>query len=137
VDSIRTEFDPDIDAYIVSLPNRISLAALRTWGSVLLAELEGRSGKTGLLFDSNRHDFESIDCLKWLKAFFTGEDLLSSRIDRVAFVQPPEYRSPEIVGESEAYFAHVEDAKTWLRACADSVSWCPREGRKPIDGSCG
>lgn len=91
------------------------LKALKGWEQAFLQALEEQPGEIGLLFDSHRHDFESVECLQWLRAFFTTEARIRSQVNRVAFVRPAQYRVPEIVSDEEAYFVHVADARSWLR----------------------
>ena len=114
METIHTEFDKEINAYIVNFPSRVVLDVLKLWGSIFSEELEGQSGKVGLLLNTNAHDFDSIECLKWLKEYLTKETVVVSHVSRVAFVQPAEYRSPEVISKSEAYFANIEDAMEWL-----------------------
>lgn len=112
---IQTQFDEALGSFIVTLPEFVTLEALKGWEQAFLQALEEQPGESGLLFDSDRHDFESVECLQWLKAFFTKEARVGSQINRVAFVQPAQYRAAEIVSDQEAYFVHVEDARSWLR----------------------
>lgn len=114
MNQVRTEYRQEIGAYLVSFPSEVSLNALKIWGSGFTLELQARSGPAGLLVDTNTHAFESTDCLKWLRKFFTEEPVLRHKINRVTFVQPVQYRAPEIVNESEAYFSTVEEACEWL-----------------------
>jgi hypothetical protein len=116
MEKIRTEFDLNIDAYVVYLPPLVTLKTLKMWGSEFLMKLERKPNKIGLLFDTSAHNFESIECLKWVKEFFSIEPVIVDHINRVAFVQPTEYRSPEVVSESEAYFVSNQDARKWLHA---------------------
>jgi hypothetical protein len=99
---------------VVKLPRRVSLETLQKWGSEFIQELQIQHSDVGLLFNTNTHDFESIDCLKWLRKFFSEEHVVKNSISRVAFVQPIQYRRPEVVNRSVAYFATVHDAYHWL-----------------------
>lgn len=114
MNQINTKYCQDIESYLARFPKWVSLGALKAWGSELTLELQARSGPAGLLLDTNCHDFESIDCLKWLREFLTEAPAVRSRINRVAFVQPIQYRTPEVVSESEAYFTTVKEAYQWL-----------------------
>lgn len=111
---VHMEYHQEIKGYLVSFPSKVSLIALKIWGSEFTLELQAHSGQAGLLLDTNAHDFESTDCLKWLREFFTEEHVVRRKISRVAFVQPVQYRMPEIVTESEAYFSTVKEAYEWL-----------------------
>jgi hypothetical protein len=115
MDRIKTEFDEDLGFFIVTLPELVTMEALREWKQAFLQALNNQPGPVGLLFDSHKHNFESIECLKWLKAFFTEEAIVGLRISRVAFVQPEQYRPAGAVSDLEAYFDNVQDARSWLR----------------------
>jgi hypothetical protein len=114
MDHIYMEYDQEIESYLVSFPREVLLNALETWGSDFMQELCERSDQVGLLVDTNTHNFESIACLKWLKNFLTEEPVVTIGINRVAFVQPVQYRMPEVVTESEAYFSTCKEAYEWL-----------------------
>ncbi len=66
-----------------------------------------------LLLDTNKHQFESIECLKFLRDLISNEVI--HRLSSVAFVQPREYRTPEVPSSTEGYFDNFEDAYTWLQ----------------------
>lgn len=115
MESIHTVYDPIIEAYVVSFPSEVSLHSLSAWGCEFIRVLDARADRTaGLLVNTNTHGFESVDCLRWLRDFFAKEYSVKRGIDRVAFVQPIQYRVPEIVSDYEAYFSTVEDARKWL-----------------------
>lgn len=112
---IQTRFDAGLDAFVVEFPEFVTLNYLRQWGESFLLELEGHSNDVALLIDTNQHNFESVDCLKWLRTFLMGEPTAKSNICRVAFIQPPEYRRPEVVNDEEAYFTSTKEARRWLQ----------------------
>ncbi len=113
---VQTTFDDSINVFIVSMPSYIDLEELNIWSQHFLKNLEKRAEKVGLLLDTNLHEFESVECLKFLRQFLAKESLIKSRISRVAFVQPLKYRQPEIVSDIEAYFSNVEEAHKWLNS---------------------
>ena len=79
------EYAPQIHGFVISMPNRITLAALEDFGNRLLivfGRMEKR--KYNLLIDSNRHDFESIACLKKLRDILE-EPQVAKKCERVAF----------------------------------------------------
>lgn len=105
-------FKKEIDFYLVTFPDYITLKCLKKWGGEIKAELE-TSGSFGMLIDTNMHNFESIECLKWLRQFLS--DLVSIKcITIIAFIQPDTYRAPEVVSDKEAYFSDTDSAKKWL-----------------------
>ncbi len=114
MDEIVIQFDENAQSFIVSLPEFVTLNALKIWGKNFLERLKTQPDSVGLLFDSNRHNFESIECLKWLKVFFMEELSVNAKVNRVAFVQPEKYKPASIVSNVEAYFINVQDAYNWL-----------------------
>ncbi len=111
---IQTNFDDSNNSFVVTMPNYITLKGLNIWSRNFLKCLEGKSEKSGLLLDTKLHEFESVECLKFLREFLTKEDRIKKQISRVAFVQPLKCREPEIVSNIEAYFSNVEEAHNWL-----------------------
>lgn len=101
------------DCYLVTFPDYVTLACLIEWGDKFSSKLDGELHQR-LLLDSKLHRFESIDCLKWLRAFINELCVVNNSIDTVAFVQPSNYREPEIVSANEAYFSKLADAQKWL-----------------------
>lgn len=112
---IQTRFDADLNAYLVKFPVFITLGCLHDWGKMFVTELQSRDSGTALVIDTNQHDFESVECLRWLRMFLVGEPIIRSSVYRVAFVQPSEHRRPEVVSDVEAYFSSVEEACRWLQ----------------------
>lgn len=113
---IQTRFDSRLDAFVVNFPEFVTLNGLREWGEVFLLELESHSNEVALLLDTNQHNFESVECLKWLRTFLMDDPIIESTIYRVAFVQPTEYRPPEVVSDGEAYFPNTKEAQRWLQS---------------------
>lgn len=112
---VDIEYAPQIRGFAVSMPSHITLAALEDFGSrllVALSRMERR--KYNLLIDSNRHDFESIACLKKLRDILE-EPAVAKKCERVAFVQPVQFRAPHIPSEQLGYFDTVDAAYEWLK----------------------
>lgn len=86
---------------------------MKSWGVEFKNKLNGKSGLC-LLLDTNSHDFESVECLKWLREFLTQEKVLTQAIIKVAFVQPETYRASEVISDSVAYFNDSDSARKWL-----------------------
>lgn len=116
VSVIQTRFDSGLDAYVVNFPEFVTLNCLRRWGEAFLLELEAHADNVALLLDTNQHDFESVECLKWLRTFLKYEPIIEAMIYRVAFISPPEYRHPEVVSKREAYFTNTKGAQQWLQS---------------------
>ncbi len=116
MDHIHTSYRRDIKSHVVSLPSGVSHNALKKWSREFIRELQLRPGKAGLLFNAGDHDFESIDCLKLLKDLFTKNRAIKKSINRVAFVQPIQYRNPEVVSDLVAYISAEQKAIGWLKS---------------------
>ena len=99
---------------MIIFPNYITLESLMTWGIIIKNKIAGNTGLT-LLIDTNSHNLESVECLKWLRNFLTKEIAVSQAIDKVAFIQPVIYRAPGIMSQREAYFSDINSAKKWLK----------------------
>ena len=114
---IEMKFDSEINAFIVSMPELITHSALKIWNKEFLKLLCERASneKAALLLDTNKHDFESIECLKLLRELLSNERQVRESISKVAFVQPRQYREPEIISPVEAYFSQFEEAHNWIR----------------------
>jgi len=112
---IDTKYDRKIDSFVVRMPGFISLNALKTWKKEFLATLSqiNDHDKKGVLIDTNNHQFESVECLKYLRELFS-EPQIKRSISRFAFVSPGRYRKPEIIDYSEGYFLSFEEAYRWL-----------------------
>lgn len=115
-DRIETTFEHSTGVLRVRLPERTTLAQLEAWSETFQARLERRKHGNGwgLLLDTNCHDFESIACLRFLRSFLHEITQADLGIHRIAFVQPTQYRQPEVLSSHEAYFATVEAAYRWL-----------------------
>ena len=111
---IKMHFDDKLTAYVVRMPHRISLLALQHWKDNLYRVIADRDvSSISLLIDSNTHDFESLEALRYLRYILSTDPVLS-RVQRAAFVAPKQYRPPEVVSDQEAYFNHFEEAYSWL-----------------------
>ena len=116
-EKIETLFNEEIQACIVHMPTYITQNSLKQWHGEFLKLLQkvALNRKVMLLLDSNTHNFESIAAIKHLRDILTDKDKVSGRIPKVAFVQPENYRPPEIISPSEGYFSRYEDAFSWLK----------------------
>lgn len=112
---IQTRFDADLNAFIVEFPAFVTLETLHDWGKVFISELQNHDGGVALVINTNQHNFESVECLRWLRTFLAGEPIISSSVSRAAFIQPSEYRRPEVVSDVEAYFSSMNEAYRWLQ----------------------
>jgi len=114
---IKSEYERETKAYVVSMPDYVSLEALELWGQKFKKELNRRLSPKpeALLLDTNKHNFESFECLKLLRSILNTVVSLKNGINRIAFVQPEKYRISEIISYKEAYFSNNEDARKWLK----------------------
>ena len=115
--TIKTNYDDNSGAFVIRFPEYTTFAELKSWGEnfrkILLKQ--EKNHKPGLLLDTNSHNFESISCLKFLRNFLQEVNQMDNGISKVAFVQPVQYRQPEIMNSCEAYFSKFEEAYQWLR----------------------
>ena len=99
------------------MPEHVTLNELRVWSQEFLEALGERAGKekVALLMETYRHQFESIERLKFLRNFLSNEWRIKSCISKAAFVQPRQNREPEVASPKEAYFSVFTEAHNWLR----------------------
>jgi hypothetical protein len=114
---IEFNFDTRINGYVVTMPDFVTLDMIEEWKDWFDRELQSiRSlNKFALLFDTNKHNFESIQCLKILREYLTDNKVLKSRFSRAALVAPAKFMAPNIKSEVEAYFDNLEEAYKWLK----------------------
>ena len=106
---IISKYDGELEAIIVRMTDNISLSALEEWQENFLELVHERSGskKLAVLLDTNKHQFESIECLKLLHNLFSNNLQFKRSVSRVAFVSPRQYREPEVVSQMEGYFENM------------------------------
>ena len=114
----KIEFNLDIriNGYVVTMPDFVTLDMIEEWKVRFDRELKTirRSNKYAFIFDTNKHNFESIQCLKILREYLTDNKVLKSRFSRAALVAPAKFMAPSIKSEVEAYFDNLEQAYKWL-----------------------
>ena len=117
INAIVSLYDEELQAFTVSFPEYICHESLNAWKNVFLEVLKTRMTvkPERLLLNLNKHEFESIECLKFLREILTQITSIENGIYKIAFVQPSHHRKPGIVSENEAYFVNIEDAKSWLK----------------------
>ena len=109
VHDIVTDFREDINTIIIRMPEKISLALLQQWKNELLDLLENEKRQgLSLLMDTNTHNFESIDCLKFFRDLLLNNSVVKKYIIRAAFVTPKKFRQPEIVSIPEIWHNRPE-----------------------------
>jgi len=116
-DRIEINFDNRINGYVVTMPAFVTLDLIEEWKDRFDQELKTirNSNDFVLLFDTNRHNFESIQCLKSLREYLTDNKVLKSSFSRMALVAPAKFMAPKIKSEIEAYFDNLEQAYKWLK----------------------
>jgi hypothetical protein len=114
---IEFNFDIRINGYVVTMPDFVTLDMIEEWKDRFDRELQSirSSNKLALLFDTNKHNFESIQCLKILREYLTDNKVLKSSFSRAALVAPAKFMAPNIKSEVEAYFDNTEEAYKWLQ----------------------
>lgn len=116
-EKIESKYYKKIRAYSVYFPEHVTLDHLNNWKREFQEMLDVRSHPKpeALILDTNKHDFESIECLRILRSILSQLVNQDNGIYKIAFVQPVQYRKPEVISKNEAYFEDVEKAKLWLR----------------------
>jgi len=117
--NIRIKYDEDISGYIVDMPEFITLSSIDEWIERFGIELNSipPGQHVVMLVNTNQHKFESIQCLKRLREFFTNNPVIRSNGVKIAFVQPRQYREPHEKSKTEAYFESSKEAYEWLKGC--------------------
>ncbi len=112
---IHISFDEDINGYIVRFPDLVELASLKSAKIELERMLEDyfNRGKFALLLDMGAHEFESIECLKYVRSFLSIK-LLVENCRKYASVVPECYAEAGVKSETEASFNHYSKAYYWL-----------------------
>ena len=115
--SIHISYDDTMKGYVIKMPETASLEDIESWRNEFSTELKSLTSnqKFVILIDTNRHDFESIQCLKSIREFLTDNENIKSKCMKVGFVQPEKYMEPHIKSEYEGYFESFDDAYTWLK----------------------
>jgi len=114
---IQVRFDERISGYVISMPEFICLNAIEQWIDEFGKELSTlpQGSRITLLIDTNLHQFESIQCLKRIRAFLTtNKQVVNASHVVVAFIAPASHIEAHIKSESEAYFETRSDAYRWL-----------------------
>jgi hypothetical protein len=116
-DRIEFNFDKSINGYVVTMPDFVTLNMIEEWKDKFDQELKTlrNSNNFALLFDTNKHNFESIQCLKSLREYLTDNEILKLRFSKAALIAPARFMAPKIKSEDEAYFDNVEQAYKWLK----------------------
>ena len=114
--TIEINFDETINGYIVKLPAIVKLQALKNakdeFENILSAHPQAK--KFSLLLDTGVHEFESIECLKFVRTFLSLKPLLKN-CNKFAAVAPANYLIAEIKSEKGASFNKYEEAYIWLK----------------------
>lgn len=113
---INTTFDNNVNSFIVRMPEEITFEALKLWEEEFLKSVSkrGKNKNISLLIDTNKHKFKSIECLKLLRNILSSADIKCC-FSKFAFIQPKQYREPNIDSSKEGYFINFENAYCWLQ----------------------
>ena len=115
-DRIEIHYDEIINGYVVTMPDFVTLKMIEEWKVRFEQKLKSFPGlsKCALLFDTNKHHFESIQCLKSLREYLADNAVIKSCVTRAALIAPAKFMAPFIKSESEAYFDNIDVAYQWL-----------------------
>ena len=113
---IEISFNEEIDGYIIQLPDFVELDMLKNAKfqlEKLLLESQRRT-KFSVLLDTGAHEFESIECLKYLRGLLSIKPLVENcRI--FASVAPESHVKAEFKSDKEAVFNEHSLAYAWLK----------------------
>lgn len=114
--NIQTSYDEKINGYVIKMPEFVRLNAIEEWKNKFSLDLKSLlfGQRVVMLIDTNKHEFESIRCLKSLRDFFTANAKINSNGMKVAFVQPKKYMVAHVKSEIEGYFENYDEAYKWL-----------------------
>lgn len=113
---ITIEWDDRINCYVVRMRGRITLDMLADWKTKFdgLLDASSRPPRFSLLIDTGAHDFESVECLRFLREYLSNQSVLGTRLRRGAFVAPAPYVAPHVTSTAEAYFNDFHEAYRWI-----------------------
>lgn len=113
---IEIHYDKIINGYVVTMPDLVTLKMIEEWKVRFEQKLKTsvHSNNCALLFETGKHNFESIQCLKSLREYLENNALIKSCVTRAALVAPTKFMAPFIKSESEAYFNNIDVAYQWL-----------------------
>ena len=102
--NIGISFDQRINGYIVKFPDFVELDVLKkakkNFGKLLKNEPRMNFS---LLFDTGAHEFESIECLKYIRELLSIK-LLVDNCEIFASVAPESHAQAEVKSDKEALF---------------------------------
>ena len=139
-DNITTEYNEEINAIIVRMPDEITLNLLKQWQNDFLILLKTRKLRKSLslLLDVNKHNFESIECLKLLREFLSQNVVVNQNISKIAFVTPKKFRKPGTRTSKEGYFESFDEASIWLKSFEITLQYLVRfddlDWQSPMEG---
>ena len=113
---IEISFNEEINGYIIQLPDFVELDMLKNAKFRLEKLLLESPRKTSfsVLLDTGAHEFESIECLKYLRGLLSIKPLVDNcRI--FASVAPESYSQAEFKSGTEASFNEYSLAYSWLK----------------------
>ena len=114
---IEIDFDKEINGYVIKMPDWVTLEMLKDWRFRFDSKLADSSEKTrySLLIDTGKHEFESIDCLRFIREHLSGKPEFKTRFKKGAIVAPKKYGTPHVESNREAYFNDYHEAYEWLK----------------------
>lgn len=111
---IENSYFKSANIFLIQLPDFVTLNALKSWSERFISVLKAQS-EVAVVLDTGSHNFESIECLKYLKSFLMEDPVVIRHVVKIAFVSPKGHRPAEIVSEVEAYFSEQDDALQWIK----------------------
>ena len=114
---IEIHFNEEINGYVITMPNWVTIEMLKNWKVRLDKKLveSPQTSRFSLLIDTGKHEFESVDCLRFLREYLSGNPEFKNRAEKCAFVAPQKYVTPHVESNLEAYFNDFQEGYKWLK----------------------
>jgi hypothetical protein len=80
----------------------------------LKSEIETGRDYYFLIIDSGKHEFVSLDVIKYFRTQMQTIETELSKFEKIALIHPPEYRNESSEPERYNYFTSKVEAKEWF-----------------------
>lgn len=80
----------------------------------LKSEIETGRNSNFLIIDSGKHEFVSLDIIKYFRTQMQTIAIQLSKFEKIALINPPEYRNESSEPEKYNYFTSKVEAKEWF-----------------------
>lgn len=80
----------------------------------LKSEIDTGRNYNFLIIDSGKHEFVSLDIIKYFRTQMQTIETQLSKFEKIALIHPPEYRNESSEPEKYNYFTSKVEAKEWF-----------------------